>query len=284
MQGSICVRPLCDALGVEVGLDAGSGFSDDAADELRQLFARHKLLLFRGASLKIADQVRIVSLFAGVLEDDIVVSNRKGGSIPTGELQFHSDLEYTAEPIWGVSLYAQEVGPDCAATKFANARRAAATLPASLARSLEGRRALHRFGYAKLKDVPEGDPSTPQAWHPVLREDSFTHEPVLFVTAFQTVRIEGMETGESESLLTGLQERLYARDNIYVHRWEPNDLVVWNNVSLQHARDDVRADASPRKLRRVSFGDRRSFDYLGYIPSGPSADYRSKPTAGTGRN
>ena len=29
---------------------------------------------------------------------------------------------------------------------------------------------------------------------------------------------------------------LFAPDNIYTHQWQPHDLLVWNNLTLQHAR------------------------------------------------
>jgi taurine dioxygenase len=46
---------------------------------------------------------------------------------------------------------------------------------------------------------------------------------------------------------------LYAPGNRYEHHWEPGDLVVWDNVGLQHARGAVGRGA-PRTLRRIVIG------------------------------
>ena len=47
---------------------------------------------------------------------------------------------------------------------------------------------------------------------------------------------------------------LYAPDNVYTHRWQPDDLLIWDNHALQHARDVP--GESPRTLRRVAISHR----------------------------
>jgi alpha-ketoglutarate-dependent taurine dioxygenase len=46
-------------------------------------------------------------------------------------------------------------------------------------------------------------------------------------------------------------EYLYDPGNVYCHHWQVGDLVVWNNVALQHAREKLPGEGE-RTFRRVS--------------------------------
>jgi taurine dioxygenase len=74
---------------------------------------------------------------------------------------------------------------------------------------------------------------------------------VLYITAMQTDSIVGCSEDESEALLGACWSTLYAPDNVYEHFWQVGDLVVWDNLALQHARDAVQGR---RTLRRVPVG------------------------------
>jgi taurine dioxygenase len=76
---------------------------------------------------------------------------------------------------------------------------------------------------------------------------------VLFVGQMQTDAIVGLDEPASETLLAELWSELYAPRNVYTHQWRVGDLVVWDNLAVQHARDDV-AVGSGRTLRRVPVG------------------------------
>ena len=55
---------------------------------------------------------------------------------------------------------------------------------------------------------------------------------------------------ESDALLAELFSYLYADDAVYEHSWQADDLVVWDNLALQHARGAVGEGA--RTLQRVT--------------------------------
>ena len=69
----------------------------------------------------------------------------------------------------------------------------------------------------------------------------------------QTDSIVGLDEPSSEALLAELWSELYAPTNVYTHHWRVGDLVVWDNIAVQHARDDV-VGGSGRTLRRVPVG------------------------------
>ena len=67
-----------------------------------------------------------------------------------------------------------------------------------------------------------------------------------------TERIVELADKESELLLEQLFAHLYASANRWDHEWRNHDLVVWDNLAVQHARPNVLADGPPRTLRKVA--------------------------------
>jgi taurine dioxygenase len=100
--------------------------------------------------------------------------------------------------------------------------------------------------------LTEFDEGAARAEHPVLLQHPVTSADVLYVTAMQTDSIVGLPEDESEALLKRCWETLYAPDNVYEHEWQVGDLLVWDNIALQHARDAV---TGRRTLRRVPVGN-----------------------------
>jgi taurine dioxygenase len=65
--------------------------------------------------------------------------------------------------------------------------------------------------------------------------------------------VVGAERDEGRALLDELFAHLYSDRYRYEHRWAVGDLVLWDNLAVQHARPSV-ADPEPRILRRVTMG------------------------------
>jgi taurine dioxygenase len=262
------ITPLTDALGVEVtGLDLSRPLAARHQDELRAAYRRHRLLLFRGQSVDVGDHVRLAGYLGPVREDangvGYVSNVRPGGFVPEGRLLFHSDFAFTAEPCLGISLYALDVPAGCP-TVWANAARAAAVLPADLRAAVADARALHLFDLRLQRgdiryredELPD-EPLAPRWVHPVLLAHPADGDDVLYVSEMQTDRVLGADRALLERLL-GI---LYDDINTYRHEWSVGDIVVWDNVALQHARP-VPPPAAPRTLHRVAISDRSIFDLV----------------------
>jgi taurine dioxygenase len=262
-------EPVCNALGVLVDVDLSAPIPADDQQELSDLLDRHHLLLFRDQHLTTEDQARAVSYVGPVIEGpDTVISNvdPRGGSLMFGPLVFHQDLAYSEIPLHGISLYGKVVSPGSVPTMFANNRRAYLRLPPELRQRVEGRNALHVYGfgntYARRNRVADlGDQCFTQE-HPVVMKNPRSGDPMLFVSEMQTDSIVGETAEESERILTELKDLIYADDNVYEHEWREGDLLIWDNIALQHARPDVRTDSAERTFERVTFGDPRCWDYL----------------------
>lgn len=263
------ISELAGTIGVEVAdvdlsVDNGVDGRWTAADvqRLRRALDERHLLVVRGPTMSGEAQVGFTGRFGPLVPEralwGYVSNSRPDGIIRTGPLLFHSDFAFTAHPVAAISLHALEVPDEGTTTIWADAEAAVDRLPADLRRRLEGRQVCNCFDMLGEGDhrmrLAEIDRRAPRAVHPVLAPHPRTGRTVIMANAMHSDSILGMSEVESESLLADLFDVLYDESNRYVHHWSVGDLVLWDNVSLHHARDHVGTE-SPRTLQRVTLGD-----------------------------
>jgi len=171
---------------------------------------------------------------------------------------WHSDLSYKQVPSLLSALYALEVptrdGVVLGATSFASATAAYEALPESEQRRLEGMRNVHSYRFYRAKNVEaqkaeqargarvvqEHSPSdeqlrsVPDVEVPIVRTHPVTGRKSLFVNEAHTSRIVGVPEEESASLLARLCAHIVKPEFRYEHQWRAGDLLMWDNVSVQH--------------------------------------------------
>lgn len=76
------------------------------------------------------------------------------------------------------------------------------------------------------------------------------------------LRFTGIEDGEIGLLHQSLQQALYAPGCFYAHEWQVNDIVIADNFSLLHGREEF-VSKSPRHLQRVQVQSNPPFDNPG---------------------
>src|SRR3984893_6425507 len=159
-------RPLHPTLACEIiGLQLLERRGEETAAELRALYARYGVLVFRRQALSEAELAAFCALL-GPLERTVrsdwaspaipevtVLSNLKDGlgraigGLGDGELQWHSDQSYMITPATGAALYALELPPEGGETFWVDLRAAYAGLPRRLRATVSGKRGV--FDYAK---------------------------------------------------------------------------------------------------------------------------------------
>jgi len=247
------------------GLDTTVELDGEACRLLRRAFDDRGLLLFRGVDVAYPFQVRLSEMLIGKdaegvegapALDNFYISNRKeGAAAPFGRLPFHSDAMWSDDPPRVLSLYAVQVDPPVVPTIFASSVRAWEALPEDLRTRVERRSALHIAGAIKRGDEPgeilestfERPPTTVT---PVGHRHPRTGRTLLYVCQQMTREIVGMAPQESEALLEELFAHLYDPSNRWEHEWRNRDLVVWDNLAVQHGRVNVLAEGPARTLRK----------------------------------
>jgi taurine dioxygenase len=262
------LRPLSPALGVElVGVDPCGDPGPEVRALARAAWLEHGLVLVRGHEVSLAEQVRFAEWFGPVNtrgssfggDVEMYISNsHEQGVARKGSLLLHQDHCFFEQPLPGICLYAEEVTRTGGATIFADARTAFERVPEGLRRRLSDLEALHLYDYAD----DDGDvrfraatasAAAPRAVHPVVLAHPETGRPILYVNRLMTDSIVGLDDDESEALLDELMACFEGDAVRYEHTWRVHDLVVWDNLALQHGRTEFPPDER-RCLRRIQIG------------------------------
>jgi taurine dioxygenase len=242
------------------GFDLAAPFSESDQAILREAMREHALLLVRQQDVAVEDQIRLVSVFAEVWDEKgdgtrhIYVSNAREGAVlgrPDG-LLFHSDCVYMPAPLAVLSLYGVDVPRAPSPTVFASNVAVMSDLPADLQTRLAGARGFFvggLGGYERLRDASAPEDAK-RVEHPVLYPDHLASQPPLIIDELYFDHFIGWDLDESDAVRSQIHRVTYAERNTYVHNWEVGDLIVWDNVALQHGRKPV-PDDGPRTLRRV---------------------------------
>jgi alpha-ketoglutarate-dependent taurine dioxygenase len=278
---------LTPAFGAEViGFDPQRPFDDDTRELLQRRFDDRGLLLFRDLELSHAEQVRLCKMLirkeeledglAGPeIEDNFYISNKRPDSaVPFGRLQFHSDTMWADQPFEVLSLYAIDVEEPVVPTTFVSAAHAWRTLPADLRARVESLDVLQTAGEVRRGDLADVVVTTVERPPTTITRIAYRHprtgQTILYICEQMTKEVVSLSPSASECLLEELFAHLYDRANQWNHSWRNGDLIVWDNIAIQHARQNVRTDGPARTLRKVATPiPRLSLDQL---PSYSTAD------------
>src|SRR4051812_26108230 len=272
---SLSIRPLPELLGAEItGISLGDAVSDVEFASIRRALEERQVVIFRDQHIT-PDQHIAFSRRFGPLEihvqhhfhlsghpEILIVSNVQENGKPIGLADagryWHSDLSYLKEPSLGSLLHAQELPAHEGDTLFASMQAAYDALPDDIKARIDGLEAVHDYSARNRKQraastlrpdlTPEQQSQVPPVVHPVVRVHPATGAKALFVNEGFTTHIVGLPEAESAGLLAFLFKHMVEDRFIYRHRWQPHDLVMWDNRSTIHL-----ATGCPPELRRTLY-------------------------------
>lgn len=172
---------------------------------------------------------------------------------------WHTDNSFRTVPALASLLYARSIPPVGGRTEFADLRAAYDSLPEERKRQIEGQAAEHCIRYSRARigftnfsqQEIESMPPVPQA---VVRRIPQTGRKTLYL-ASHARHIIGLPDPEGQQLVDELIAHATQPQNIYIHRWRVNDLVMWDDRCTMHratAFDDIRY---PRDVQRATVAD-----------------------------
>ena len=260
-----------DPLGVEIDHDLSAPLEPSAGAQLVSLLWKHGLILARGQALPMERQRAICSLFGPILlraGESGYLSTVDAPAVSLSELSFHADAAYTEAPFDALALHAVEVVDDASSTRFIDAAAAWHSLAPQLKQALEGRELeMISPAFDALAGRTCNDPAPvalKRGIRPAVYVNPHNGQRCLWASELQTARIVGLDREESRHLLNRVFEQAYAPERVLEHKWRNGDLVIWDNIRLQHARGPL-ATAGRRVLQRVIVGTE------GVIPGLPEA-------------
>ena len=268
-------RPIGSSFALEV-LGARLWEPPEAADveAIRSAWAQAGVLVFRRQALAERELLAFSAAFGAperIVRSDWAspscpevtnISNLKDaegraiGGLGAGELAWHADQSYTAEPATGALLYAVELPPEGGATCWANLQLAWAALPDGLKERCEGRRAVFSYarrqaGYQQQDRSAAVRPQTPDVTHALVNAHPATGERALYLDPATMTGIEGMDAAEAEALLAELSAFATQDRFVYRHEWRQGDVVMWDNGVTLHRREWF-DPAARRLLKRTT--------------------------------
>lgn len=254
--------PLGPGFGAEV---RGIGLEDVAESDaayaaVRAAFEEHSVLLFRGQ--RITDELQVAfSRRFGPLETAKVASLGEGTPFSiltnidrvTGELVppdhkealraranqlWHTDSSFKAPPALASVLSARVIPPTGGETEFASTRRAWERLSEPMRARLANAYVWHDYAHSRGKIAPhlaserEKAALPPVCWR-IRWRNPVNGRDALYI-ASHAFAIEGMDRGEAQALLARLIDHATAPGHTYLHRWQPGDVVMWDNRATLH--------------------------------------------------
>lgn len=279
------IRNFDAPLGAEIlGLELAGDVSQAELERIRQALAERGVLVFRGQARLEPDRHVAFSRAFGPLQihvqhhfhhprhpEILVVSNVVENGKPIGLADagryWHSDLSYMAEPSLGSLLHAQELPDEGGDTLFASMTAAYDSLADDLKRRIDKLNAVHSYearntaqqavsGALRPGLSEKQRSSVPPVTHPVVRVHPDSGRKALFVSEGFTTHIAGLPEEDSRALLEELfavstQERF-----IYRHRWQPQDMVFWDNRQTMHLATPFPQHYRRKLYRTTVQGDR----------------------------
>jgi len=270
------VRALTPALGAElIGVDLAAGVDREQFAAIYQAFLRYQVLLFGPQELMPAQQVQFARHF-GELQVHVMnqyhanqhpelyrLSNLDENGSPNGRhpdrgtLAWHTDGSWQRVTGQATILYAEVVTDEGGETHFCDMYGAYDRLDPEWKARIGTLRAVHNLDFSRSRRHGE-DPMTsaqrsavPPVDHPIVRTHPETGRRCIFL-GDHAEYILGMDYDEGRDLIETLNAMAVHPDLTYAHRWQPGQLVVWDNRCLMHRATEYDPAVQRRVIRRCT--------------------------------
>ena len=286
-MASIQIEPLHAELGARItGLDLRRDLDDNAVAKVREAIDTYSLLVFPDQSFDDAAQLALTRRFGepepshvakgeGKLEyfgtignvqpDGSVLGNSHKKTIfLTGNNMWHSDASFKETPAFLSIMCAYETPPEGGATLFASTRGTYERMSDERKRELDPLIVIHDYVYSRSKVAPDAvspqlAATLPPVRHKLVRRNPGNGAKNLFIGSHAKA-IEGWSDAASRTLLEGLVEETVGDAHVYAHRWQPGEVVFWDNRCLIHRGEGYDADKYRRYMRQTrTRGDGSTF-------------------------
>ncbi|MDC0033678.1 TauD/TfdA family dioxygenase [Alphaproteobacteria bacterium] len=253
------IEPTGAATGARItGVNISQELNTDTVAAIHKAWMDHQVLVFPDQNLTEDEQIRFARLwgefpardrFEARHEKDVadksimLISNIREdgkpiGSLPDGEMMFHTDGAYDEHPYNYSMLHAIELPLVGGNTIFANMYKAYETLPDDLKRKLADCTALQRYYSGTVQRGHHLGSYSGEFSHPVFIEHNETGRTALYVCRLLTMVINELPKAESDEIINYLFDHSEKPEMCYEHVWSVGDLVMWDNRCLTHARTD----------------------------------------------
>lgn len=252
------IVPLPQGFGARI-----TGFDPRSVDAatvavLQRAYDEHHLLIFTGLGSVPGELHAEIAGWFGPLGANRGADGRpwtyldNEDTVGSAVLPFHCDIAYMEHPFLGLSLHPVSLPEGGSSTTFVSNAAGWDAIDEDLKALLADRKAA-----AVFRDTHMVDAKWPPlvAWHPACMRHPRTGRSMIFVNENHVTEIEGLSEAESAPILARVFAAIYAPERRYEHHWQEGDLLVWDNLAIQHARTREAAPSAGRRvIQRVALG------------------------------
>ena len=256
-----------------LGVDLSAAMSDGDFDAIKKVWLENKVTVFRDQELSDNELTRFTERFGPLfvhvrsqfndktrpgimLISNIKENGRDLGELGNGDLAWHSDQSYSAEPVFATLMYAIEIPTEGGGTWFCDTARAYENLPEATKARIDGLK--QNFSIEVTVETQhvalteEQRQLKPPVTHPLVRTHPELGRKSLYLSPAHSIGLADLPADEGAALLAELEDWAGRPEFTYLHEWRVGDVVMWDNTSTMHRRDAFSADER-RLLKRTGF-------------------------------
>ena len=269
-------RPLSPVLGALVpDVDLAAPIGADLFDAINAAFLHHKVIVFPGQTVDADQHVRFSALF-GELQvhvlnqyhstgrpEVLTISNLDADGRPRGEHPdpgaciWHTDGSWQRHPVLATSLHALSIPPAGGDTLFADLIASYEALDEDEQARLRSLVAVHDLDASRRRSGARDQMTeaqrraAPPVEHAVVRPHPESGR-MGFYLGEHASHIRDLPLAEGRALVERLNAHITSPPFVYRHRWEPGQLVVWDNRAVLHKATEFDTARHARVLRRTT--------------------------------
>ena len=277
---ALTVKPILPRFGAEVsGIDLSKPLDAATRKEIVDTMDKWGICVYRNTGLNDESHIAFSRIF-GHLERAPVVNGRPrrfthaelfdaGNLTPTGEILqdenlilhkkgdrlWHTDSSFMEMRSSYSLLLAYEVPSKGGETWFADTRSAYDDLPDAMKARIEGLELEHTLWQSRrLAGFPlteEEIDARPKARQPLVLEQKSTGRKALYI-ASHALDVVGMPRDEGQALIQELLAFATQPEYTFSVKWNPGDMVIWDNLTSMHRGGDFDVLNERRDMRRTT--------------------------------
>lgn len=269
-------KPINPYFGVQIsGVDFSRELDDESFAEIRKAFTEHGLIYFGNQNLSIENQVKFGRRFGEVqihvMNQYLVdghpeiyyLSNLDENGNPNGKhpdrgtMYWHTDGSWRDFPGLATIMVAEILPEEGGETHFCCTEAAYLALDEKTKAEIADLRVVHNIAFSRQRRHGE-DPMSeaqkaeaPPVTHPMVRTHPESGRKSIFL-GDHAESIEGMDYDQGRQLIEDLNARLIRPEFVYEHKYQPGDIVAWDNRRTLHKSTPYNTSRERRVMRRTT--------------------------------
>jgi len=280
------ITPTAAPLGAEIsGIRLKDMPTQDLLKELVHALHRYSVLVLRDQHLSNEEHLRLSHALGpsrpphqqetarfqvpGMPEllrlSNIFVNGEAIGILEAGQY-WHSDRSFEARPdgyavLQAITVPRNAAGEPLGETLFVSAAHAWETLDKATQREIEALEVVHdynnpfsthRFSETRRTKVRIEEERYAPVVHRVVRTHPHTGRKSLYVNSHYARSIVGWDEARGRALIDRLCAHITREEGVHAHRWQEGDVVIWDDIAIQHHAVGNYTLEQPRLVQRTT--------------------------------